>query len=107
MPKPCPNHGKHGEKQKRIAMQKLADALYLLWDGDVKPSRGVKQELQYADIWPGVEGLDMDVVLISFRPESRLVKHKIAFTTDWMLKEATNDIARAIDEQIGEKLAGV
>src|SRR5262245_56260708 len=103
----CPNHGQYGEKQKREAMQKLTGALDLLWDGHVQPSGGVRRELRFADVWAGVEGLDMDIVLISFRERSRLAKHKIAFTVDLMLSEETGDIARRIDELIVEKLEAV
>jgi hypothetical protein len=85
-------------------MQKLTDALNLLWDGDVKPSKGVMQQLQHADIWGGVEGLEMDIVLITFGKRSKLAKQKFAFTVDLMLSKDARDIAYQIDEAISEKL---
>ena len=88
-------------------MQKLTGALDLLWDGHVKPSGCVRRELRFADVWSGAEGLDMDIVLISFRERSRLAEHKIAFTVDWMLFKETQDIAHHIDEMISERLGVV
>jgi len=104
MPTRCPNHGRYGEKEKHQAMQKLADALNLLWYGDVKPSKGVKQQLRHAEVWGGVEGLEMDVLLITFGKRSKLAKQKFAFTVDLMLSKDTRDIAYQIDEVISEKL---
>jgi hypothetical protein len=107
MPARCPNHGRYGDKEKHQAMQKLTSALNLLWDGHVKPSNGVKQQLRHADVWGGVEGLEMDIVLITFGKRSKLAKQKLAFTVDLMLSKDTRDIAYQIDEVISEKLKEV
>jgi hypothetical protein len=100
----CPNHGRYGDKEKEQAMQKPTGALDLLWEGHVKPGKGVREQLQHADIWGGVEGLEMDIVLITFDKRSKLAKQKIAFTVDLMLSKETTDIANQIDEVIREKL---
>ena len=51
MQKPCPNHGRYGDKEKSKAMKKLVAALEMLWNGEVKPGRRVKQELRFAEVW--------------------------------------------------------
>ena len=104
MPDSCPNHGLTDE-QKQAAMQRFADALTLLSDGHVSLAEDVRQELQHAQIFGGIEGLPMDIGVLAFREQSRLARHKIAYTVDWMLKREPRDIATRIAEDIRERLS--
>jgi hypothetical protein len=105
MPDPCPNHGVVTDEQKQSAVKRLADALTLLWDGHVATSDGVRQELQHAEIFGGIEGLPMDLAGVCFQEQSRLARHRLAYTIDWMLKREPAEIARHIDKDIRERLS--
>jgi hypothetical protein len=105
MPDECSNHGVVTDEQKQAAMQRLADALTLLWDGHVPSGDGVRQELQHAEIFGGVQGLPMDIGVVAFREQSRLARHKIAYTMDWMLQRQAQEIAMQIEEDIRERLS--
>ena len=105
MSEPCPNHGVFTAEQKQAAAQRLADALTLMSAGDIPLGEGVQVELQHAEVYGGLQELPMDFGLIAFREPSRISKHKLAYTTDWLLKREPQEIARRINENICQRLS--
>ena len=104
MPENCPNHGLTVE-QKVVAMERLAIALALLSNEHIPQTDGVREELRHAQIYSGVQGLAMDIGVIAFEQESRLARHKIAYTADWLLQREAREIATQIEEDIRERLS--
>jgi len=104
MPDQCPNHGVFTAEQKQAAAQRLADALTLLSAGGIPLRDGVQMELQHAEVYGGLQGLPMDFGMIAFREPSRICRHKLAYTTDWLLKREPQEIARRVNEDICQRL---
>lgn len=86
-------------------MQKLADALTLMSRGDIQLRAGVQDELQHAEIYGGLQDLPMDIGLLAFRKPSRISRHKLAYTVDWLAKREPVEIAKEINENISERLS--
>jgi hypothetical protein len=104
MPDQCPNHGVFSVEQKQAAVQRLADALTLMLSGDIALGEGVQMELQHMELCGGLQGLPMDMGVIAFREPSRISRHKLAYTVDWLLKREPNEIAKCINEAIFQRL---
>ena len=105
MSDPCPNHGVFTAEQKQAAVQKLADGLTLMARGCTSLREGVREELEHVEIYGGLQGLPMDIVILVFCQPSRISQHKLAFTVDWLAKRDPAEIAKCVDEDIGEKLS--
>jgi hypothetical protein len=105
MPDQCPNDGGFTVEQKRAAARKLANALSLLASGHIALTDGVESELQYAEVFGGIEDLPMDLGVVSFREPSRLCRHTFAYTIDWLLKNDATEIAARINSSIGDSLS--
>jgi|SRR5580704_12619537 hypothetical protein len=101
----CPNHGSLPAKQKRLAAKRLENALSSLCDGSTPSDDDVHKELLKAQIFGGIEGLGMDVAVISFADASRLSRHKLAYTYDWLLKRGQGEIVAQVIEDVRERLA--
>jgi hypothetical protein len=101
----CPNHGVFTAEQKQAAVQKLADALALMARGGILLQEGVREELKHAEIYGGLKSLPMDIGILVFHPPSRISRHKLAYTIDWLAKREPSEIAKRVDENINESLS--
>jgi len=105
VPDNCPNHGVLGDAQKQDAMRRLTDALALLSKEGIPSADGVREEIQHAQVFGGIQGLPMDIGVIAFQEQSRLARHKIAYTMDWILQHPVREIATQIEMDIRERLS--